>query len=152
MVEFEYRLLRAFSRTIPYLTVLFLLGGAWSAWNLWGTRVAAIPGVYVGSGTWGDATLQIEETGIFTMVVHRKIGAASGRVPTQTVRGNWKAGKLDYFWRPVTFEPFVGLADWNRGDSYEYYPVTFGPYWLHGPGLQIDPRASIFFRSSWRLW
>ncbi len=150
--KFEYQLLRALGRAMPYLTVLFLLGFLWSAWNLWGTRVAAVPGTYVASGPWGRARLDVEKTGVFTMVAHHRNESTGKDEDTQTVHGTWKAGSRDSFWREITFEPFIGLAGWNRGNSYEFYPVTFGPYWLHGPGFQMDPRASIFFRSSWRPW
>ncbi|MGI4854244.1 MAG: hypothetical protein ACRYF4_09395 [Janthinobacterium lividum] len=136
---------------MPYLTVLFLVGFAWSGWNLMGTRVAAIPGMYVGHGTWGDANLRLNKTGTFTMVVHRSSSPGKA-ADTQRVSGSWKAGDRDSFWREVTFEPFIGLAEWNRGDAYEFYPVTFGPYGLHGAGFQIEPRTGIFLRSSWRFW
>lgn len=145
-------MLSAFRRATPTLTVLILLGFAWSLWNFWGTRVAAIPGTYVASGKWGSARIDIEKTGVFTMIAQHRNESTGKNEDTQTVHGTWKAGERDSFWRQVTFEPFVGLAGLSRGNSYENYPTIYGPYFLHGPGFQMDPKDSIFFRSSWRSW
>lgn len=126
---------------------------ALSAFLLWETRSAALPGTYRVSTVWGYSTLTLRTDHTLTQEVQFTEYDEPEVPPYKqhltrhaVVQGRWEERGRDWFSRKFVMSSFMSLAPYDQGRVYTEFECSYGPVMLSGLGIEVDTGADIVYR------